>query len=100
MSTLNICDFCESPIKKGEAYSLSIAYEGDKASVYTAEDYKAYVAMLERNIKHICPNCNILLAELFRIKKSNLHEVNKDLFAMWSKPSKEKANVKNKRRKA
>lgn len=96
MAEIKICDFCESMIKPNDAYHVSIAYEGDKQFIETQEDYNAYCDYVSKNIKHICSSCNLLLAELFKIKKNNLSTINKELFAMWKQPQKEVKNGKTK----
>lgn len=58
------------------------------------KNYYAYLEKLEKESKHICPNCKKLYDELFRLRLQNLNQISQDLLGIYELPPKDRKNEK------
>jgi hypothetical protein len=77
------CDLCGIPIKDDDYYTISIVGSKQKNHIHTNEDYYNTLNKIVKDIKDICPNCKILIDEIFRLRRDNLCKISEELLGIW-----------------
>jgi hypothetical protein len=90
------CDLCDVPLKEDDFYSINLMHCKD-AKASDLGEYYATLDKVKREMKEICPNCKILIDQIFKLRYQNLAGITEDLLGIYSLPAKERKNGKEKK---
>lgn len=84
------CDLCGLPVKEIDYYTLSIIGNHEKNKIKDTNGYYRYLDKITKEIKDICPTCKLVIDEIFKLRRNNLHLISQDLLGIYELPPKEK----------
>ena len=96
---INYCDLCGVALKEDDFYSIHTVSAKD-ANIKDLTEYYAALNKAQENVQDICPNCKILMDQIFKLRFQNLSQINQELLGIYSLPTfnpKEKKNGKEKK---
>ena len=85
---MNYCDLCGCPIKGDNSYVMYIA-KSNSINITNENDYYNYLKKLEKEVKEICPQCKLIIEEIFKLRYQNLNQISLELLGIYQKESKE-----------
>ena len=95
---VNYCDLCACPLKENDYYILYICKSSDSPKLIQNEmDYYQYLQKVQKEIKEICPQCKLIIDEIFKLRFQNLSKLSLELLGIYSEPSKDDPHDKRKK---